>query len=101
MLVIFGPVLAGGALGALLALGAANAGWHTELMHTLAIGLAAALLVLAVALFYLQTGQRRALDLALHSVEARVVSVVDSAMDAIITVDENQCVVLYNVAAEK
>ena len=101
LLAIFGPVLAVGSVGALVAIAAANAGWHTGLMHRVAIGLGITLVVLAVALFYLQTRQRRVLDLALHNAEARVDSVVDSAMDAIITVDEHQRVVLFNVAAEK
>ena len=64
MLIVFGPVLALGALSALLAMGAAKAGWHPDLMHMIASGTGAAVMVLAVALFYLQTGQRRAADTA-------------------------------------
>jgi PAS domain S-box-containing protein len=100
MLIVFGPVLAVGALGALLAMAAAHAGWHTEAMRLMATGLGAAVTVLAVVLFYQQTGQRRAADVALHSAEARVDDVVEAAMDAIITVDENQRIVLFNRAAE-
>lgn len=51
LLAIFGPVLAVGTLGALVAIAAANAGWHTGLMHRVAIGLGITLVVLAVALF--------------------------------------------------
>src|SRR5471032_1420068 len=101
LLIVFGPVLALGAVGALLAMVAATTGWHTDLMHAVAAGLGAIVMLLAVALFYLQTGQRRAADVALHNAESQVDSVVESAMDAIITVDENQRIVLFNTAAAK
>ena len=100
MLIIFGPVLALGALGVLLAAAAAMLDWHPD-MTRLAITLGAAVMVLAIALFYAQTGARRKADLALHRVEAQVESVVESAMDAIVTVDEQQRIVLFNAAAEK
>ncbi len=38
MLLVFGPVLALGAVGALLAVAAAYAGWHAELMQSVATG---------------------------------------------------------------
>ena len=100
MLIVFGPVLAVGALGTLLAMAAAHTGWHAEAMRLVATGLGAAVTVLAVVLFYQQSGQRRAADLALDGAKARVDDVVESAMDAIITVDENQRIVLFNRAAE-
>jgi PAS domain S-box-containing protein len=54
-----------------------------------------------VVLFYQQAAGRRASDAALQSAEARVGDLIESAMDAIISVDESQRIVLYNPAAEK
>jgi PAS domain S-box-containing protein len=93
-LIVFGPLLAVGALGAMLAMVAAHTGWYAESMRLVATALGTAVMVLALVLYYLQTMQRRAADLALQNV-------VDSAMDAIVTVDEHQRIVLFNAAAEK
>lgn len=101
LLIIFGPVLAVCALCAALAIVAAVVGWQPDLMRVLATGLGAAVALLAIVLFYLQTTHRRAADRALLDAEAQVDSIVGSAMDAIVTVDENQHIVLFNAAAEK
>ncbi|HWP86946.1 MAG TPA: PAS domain S-box protein, partial [Burkholderiales bacterium] len=93
-LIVFGPLLAVGALGTMFAIAAVHAGWHAESMRLVATALGTAVMVFALVLFYLQTMQRRAADLALQNV-------VDSAMDAIVTVDEQQRIVLFNAAAEK
>lgn len=102
MLIVFGPVLAVGVLIVLLAVLAGWYGWHPEEMHFIATSLGAALTLLAlVLLFYAQTTVRRSAERALQNAQARVGDIVESAMDAIVTVDESQRIVLFNAAAEK
>ena len=57
-------------------------------------------LFLAVVLLYRQVRGRQATGRALENVQARVSDVVESAMDAIITIDARQHIVLFNAAAE-
>lgn len=100
MLIIFGPVLALGAFIVLLAMLAGWFGWHPGEMHFVATGVGATVMLLAVVLLYRQASQRRAADQTLRNVEARVGGIVESAMDAIITVDDREHIVLFNTAAE-
>jgi len=99
-LIVFGPLLALGTFTALLALLAGLFGWHPDQMLVTAAAVGAAVVAGALALVYRQITQRQAVEGALHNVEARVSSMVEAAMDAIITVDESQHVVLFNAAAE-
>jgi PAS domain S-box-containing protein len=99
-LIVFGPVLALGTLTAVLALLAGMFGWHANQMLVTAAAVGAAVVVAALALVYRQVTERRGVEGALHNIEARVSSIVESAMDAIVTVDEDQRVVLFNAAAE-
>ena len=99
-LIVFGPLLALGTFTALLALLAGLFGWHPDQMLVTAAAVGTAVVAGALALVYRQITQRRAVEGALHNVEARVSSMVEAAMDAIITVDESQHVVLFNAAAE-
>ena len=62
-------------------------GWYPEIMNIIEIIASGATLLLAVILFFGQARKRRQSDQALRNLEARVSSIVESAMDAIITVD--------------
>src|SRR3954465_1356697 len=58
--------------------------------------------ILAVAKLASRTDEEASrMRVALDASQARLAAIVDSAMDAIVTVDQNQCVVLFNRAAEQ
>ena len=57
--------------------------------------------MLGMFLLYRQIRQRQTATRDLQSVTARVSDIVESAMDPIITVDEEQRIVVFNAAAEK
>ena len=100
LLIIFGPLLALGVFTVVLALVAGLFGFFRHEMYAVAAVVGALVMLLATVLFYRQTDERRASDAALQSAQARVGDIVESAMDAIISVDEAQRIVLYNPAAE-
>jgi PAS domain S-box-containing protein len=100
LLIIFGPMLAVGASTVLLALVAGLFGFHRYEMYLVATVLGALVMLLAVILFYRQTAEQKASELALQNAEARVGGLVDAARDAIISTDDSQRIVLYNAAAE-
>ena len=101
LLIIFGPVLAVGVFTVLLALVAGLFGFYRYEMYAVAVSVGAMVMVLAVFLLYHQTSERRTADEALQSAQARVGDIVDTAMDAIISADESQRIVLYNPSAER
>ncbi|HEY6239463.1 MAG TPA: PAS domain-containing sensor histidine kinase [Burkholderiales bacterium] len=101
LLIVFGPVLALGVVTVLLALVAGLFGFYRHEMYAVAVTLGALVMLLAVILFYRQTAERRLSDTALHNVESRVRDLVDAAMDAIISTDDSQRIVLYNPAAAR
>ena len=75
---------------------------NPEMRALLVMGLVAlaAALSLAAVFLYRQVVRQRAMLRELRSSQHRVNRIVESAMDAIITVDERQNVVLFNKAAE-
>src|SRR5260221_2975002 len=69
----------------------------------LPLGVFLSLTILAAGLFFLNAGviERTHAKLALQQSEARMAGIVASAMDAIISIDESQRIVLFNTAAER
>lgn len=100
VLFILGPLLALGGFTVLLAVIAGLFGWQRTEMLMAAAGSGVVLLLLAIGLLYHQFRARHEANLALKGIEARVGGILDSAMDAIISVDETQSIVIYNRAAE-
>jgi PAS domain S-box-containing protein len=101
LLIIFGPVLALGVFTVLLAAVVGLFGFFRYEMYAVAVVVGVLVMLLATILFYRQSDERRASDAALQNAQAQVSDIVDSAMDAIISADESQRIVLYNLAAEK
>jgi PAS domain S-box-containing protein len=101
LLIILAPVLALVGATALMAFVAWLAGWYRHEMLLAAIGAGGIVVVVTIALLYGLVRQQRASNLALQSAEARVSGIVESAMDPIITVDEEQRILLFNAAAEQ
>ena len=101
LLLIVAPILALIALTVALALCAWLLGWYRTEMLVAATGAGVLLALLAVAALYGQVRQRQEAHQSLRNVEARVDDIVEAAMDPIVTIDEQQTILVFNAAAEK
>ena len=99
--VLLFPVIVAGLATIFVAVAAALAGIQRELMLLIAAGVGGCLLVPVLFVLYRMRRETGAMRGELAGVQARVGGLVESAMDAIITVDETQRVVHFNAAAEK
>jgi PAS domain S-box-containing protein len=101
LLVILGPVLLAGVVTVALAAFASLFGFQRDEMLITAEVVGAMVLALALPLLYRQIAERKAAHHALQNVEAHAMGIMETAMDAIITLDEDKRIVLFNAAAER
>jgi PAS domain S-box-containing protein len=96
---VLAPILGLTALTVVLALGA----WLLNRTQVLvaAAGSGLALALFAIASLYGQVRQRQSAQRSWGNVEARIGDIVEAAMDPIVTVDEQQMILVFNAAAEK
>lgn len=104
VLILLGPILLLVPLTGLSALLTALADWRRPEMLVIAAVMGVATLALAivtVVVLFRQSAAQSAANRALQIAEARGAGILESAMDAIVSIDDAQRVVLYNAAAEK
>jgi PAS domain S-box-containing protein len=101
LLIILTPILALIAATAAMALTAWLFGWYRHEMLFAAMVAGGAVVVATIALLYNQVRSQRASHVALQDAEARVSGIVESAMDPIITIDEQHRIMVFNAAAEQ
>ncbi|MDQ6620551.1 MAG: PAS domain S-box protein [Pseudomonadota bacterium] len=95
------PILVVAGLATVFAVIAWYVGSYPSEMLLAASAVSGPAVLLAGLLLYRQSDVRRAAQRSLRSAEARIVGFLESAMDPVIAVDEEQRIVLFNAAAEK
>jgi hypothetical protein len=101
VLVVLAPIIALLAATGVLVLTALFLDSYRAEVFAAAAAIVVVALFLSIFLLYRQVRRRQASGRALQNVEARVSDIVESAMDPMIAVDQDQRVVLFNAAAEK
>src|SRR5690348_3322998 len=98
---LLGPFIGVAAFTAALAIVAALLDWYRYEMLLAAAAISCAAALPTLYLIYRQLAERKAAQAALYNAQARVGGIVEAAMDAMISVDEQQRIVLFNRAAEQ
>lgn len=95
------PIMMLMAFTSFLAAIAALLDWYDQHMHVITAVSVSVMLLIAICITYLYVRVREERNLELHNAQARLGSIVETAMDAVIAVDESQQIVLFNKAAER
>ena len=98
---LLGPFIGIAGFTAAVAIVAAILDWYRYEMLVTAAAISCAAALPTFYLVYRQLADRTATQAALQSAQARVGGIVEAAMDAIVSVDEDQRIVLFNQAAER
>jgi len=80
---------------------AALLNWYDQQMHVITAIAVSVMLIIAICIAFLCVRVREERSKELRNAQARLGAIVETAMDAIIAMDEGQTVVLFNKAAER
>jgi PAS domain S-box-containing protein len=101
LLIFLLPIIAVGTFATGIAVIASLSGWYRDEMAMTALALGGTVMILVIILMVRERHDWNEARRSLENLVARVGGIVESAMDAIVTVDEQQRVVQFNAAAER